>query len=82
MRHSLAVLLALVSLLGCSRVNEENYNRLQMGQTYGDVVEILGNPDQCEAVLMAKNCRWGKEPKSISVNFVGDKVILFTSSGL
>ncbi|HLF96133.1 MAG TPA: hypothetical protein VI457_03235 [Methylococcaceae bacterium] len=76
------LLFALLSLIGCSKVTQENYDKLKMGQTYGDVEAILGKPDQCEAVLVAKNCRWGKEPKVITVNFVGDKVILFTSSGL
>lgn len=85
MRHSFLfpfLLFAFVSLPGCSRVNQENYDKLQMGQTYSEVVAVLGKPDQCESVLVAKNCRWGQEPKTITVNFVSDKVILFSSSGL
>lgn len=85
MRSSLLFLvlaIALTALSGCSRVNRENYERLKMGQTYSEVESILGKPDQCEAVLVAKSCRWGQEPKSISVNFVGEKVILFTATGL
>ena len=85
MRRSLlisVVMFACISLSGCSRVNPENYGKLKMGQTYGEVVAILGEPAQCEAVLVAKNCHWGKEPKTITVNFVGDKVILFSSAGL
>ena len=81
-RSLLVVLFTLAFLAGCSRVNQENYDKLKMGQTYSEVEAILGKPDQCEAVLVAKNCRWGQEPKAISVSFVSDKVILFSSTGL
>jgi hypothetical protein len=83
-RFLLASLIAFtcVSLAACSKVSKQNYDRLKMGQTYAEVVELLGDPSQCDAVLIAKNCQWGQEPKTISVNFVGDKVVLFSSSGL
>lgn len=87
MRHSILlsfVLFCLIALTACSgsKVSKENYDHLAMGQTYREVVQILGEPDQCEAVLVAKSCRWGQEPKTISVNFVSDQVILFSGSGL
>ncbi len=79
-----ALLLCLVILLimGCTKVNQENYNKLKVGLSYNQVTEILGKPDECNAVLGAKNCTWGDKGKNISVQFVGDEVIFFSSKGI
>lgn len=67
---------------GCDKVNKENYDQLKMGMPYPEIVQLLGEPTRCDSLLMAKSCTWGKEPKVITVNFVDDKTILFTGSGL
>lgn len=71
-----------LALSGCSKVNQQNYERLKMGMTYTEVVELLGEPTECTSFLAARNCTWGKEPKVISVQLVADKVILFQGKGL
>ncbi|BBL70420.1 hypothetical protein [Methylogaea oryzae] len=76
------LLAACLAATGCDKLNRENYDKLKMGMPYPDVVQLLGEPTRCDAILIAKNCTWGKEPKSISVNFVDDQVILFSSTGL
>ncbi|MFO7840232.1 MAG: DUF3862 domain-containing protein [Desulfosalsimonadaceae bacterium] len=32
-----------------SRINQENYNRLEVGMEYGKVVELLGEADNCNS---------------------------------
>jgi hypothetical protein len=70
------------SLAGCSKVNRENYDKLKMGLDYSEVVQLLGEPTNCDNVLTAKSCVWGKPPTTITVQLVGDKVILFQGEGL
>ena len=73
---------ALIGLPGCAKVNKENYDKLKTGMSYAAVVELLGEPEKCESLLAIKNCVWGKEPKTIKIQLVGDNVILFESQGL
>lgn len=75
-------LIASISLFGCSKLNRENYDKINVGMDYGEVVSIIGEPDTCDSALMAKNCIWGNEDKNITVKFVADKVVLPTMKGL
>lgn len=76
-------LVIVLGLLGCSKITQENYAKLEMGMDYAKVVEILGEPTKCESILAAKNCTWGKEEeKNITMQLVGDKVVLFQGHGL
>ena len=82
LRATLFCMLSILAISGCSKVTRENYDKLKVGMEYAEVVQILGEPGSCESLLAAKNCVWGKDPKTISVRLIGDKVILFSSSGL
>jgi hypothetical protein len=77
-----AVGLAALALAGCSKVTQENYDKLKMGMDYAEVVQLLGEPDQCEAMIAAKSCVWGKAPRTITIQLVADKVVLFQGQGL
>ena len=82
-----SVLGALLLLLSaCSKVTQENYDKLTMGMKYSEVTELLGEPDSCKELMQMKQCVWGdasnEEGPSISVNFVGNNVVLFSSTGL
>ncbi len=78
---ALALAIALV-LPGCSRLTQENYDKLKIGMPYTEVVQLLGEPEQCESLVGFKSCTWGKEPRTITVRFVADNVILFEGKGL
>lgn len=78
----LILCLALVTLMGCSKVTRENYDKLKMGMDFAEVVQLLGDPENCEAALAMKSCIWGKDPKTIKIQLIADKVILFESRGL
>ncbi|MDD2899439.1 MAG: DUF3862 domain-containing protein [Desulfuromonadaceae bacterium] len=76
------VLSLLIMLTGCSRLTIENYSRIKTGLEYSEVVKILGKPDTCSDVMYVKSCVWGNEQKNITVNFMGDKALLFTSRNI
>ena len=76
------VLLLLILQTGCSKVNHENYELLEAGMSYKEVVEILGGPDECSQVMGVKSCTWGDEKRHIRVGFMGDLVVIFSASGL
>jgi hypothetical protein len=69
-------------LCGCSKLTMGNYSKIKSGQKYAEVVKILGKPDSCSEAMFAKSCVWGNEQKNISVNFMDDTVILFTSKNM
>jgi Domain of Unknown Function with PDB structure (DUF3862) len=72
----------LAMLIGCSKLTMENYSKIKMGVEYSEVVKILGKPDNCSDALFVRSCVWGNEQKNITVNFVGDKVLLLTSKNI
>ena len=76
------ILLFCVIFLGCSKLNRENYGKIEVGMNYEQVVGIIGSPDKCDAALGVKNCVWGNDQKNITVKFVADKVILPSMKGL
>jgi hypothetical protein len=73
---------AVLAVYGCSKVNKENYEKLSLGMDYGNVVTILGKPDNCQEKLGTKSCIWGSEAKNISLKFVADKLVYRSKEGL
>lgn len=81
MRRPLAVF-TLLLLTGCSPLNQENYAQLQSGMSKAEVERLLGGPDECSAALGVASCTWGDEQRFISVQYAGDKVLMFSAKGL
>ena len=77
--------IALLALLltGCSKINMENYNKLETGMSYDEVVEIIGSPTSCSEKLGTRSCIWGdKDGANIKANFMGDNAVLFSNDKL
>ena len=77
--------LALSSVLlgACgSQLSLENYNKLQVGQSYDEVKKVIGDPARCDEMLAVRTCVWGDEQRGISVNFVAGKVLLLSARSL
>ncbi len=73
----------LMTCAGCgSTVNKAAYDKLKMGMSSEEVIKLLGSANTCDAAMGAKSCLWGNEQKNISVKFIADKVVFFTSKGL
>lgn len=76
------VLLVSLVLFGCSKVNRENYDKIKVGMEYSQVINLIGDPDKCDAALGMKNCVWGNGTKNITISFVAEKVVMPTMTGL
>jgi len=67
---------------GCSKVTKENYDKLEMGMEYSEVSALLGNTDSCTESMGPKSCTWGSEARNIKVNFLADKTMVLSSTGI
>lgn len=77
-----SIVASLLLTIACSKITQENYNKLKVGQDYDEVVKILGKADECSGAIGIQNCSWGDEKRFIKVKFAGNKVILFSAQGL
>ncbi len=86
MKHLIVLIIAALMfsliLAGCSKVNRENYDKVKVGMEYSQMIELLGEPDKCDAALGMKNCVWGNETKNITISFIAEKVALPSMKGL
>jgi len=73
-----AALLAALLAAGCSRINQENFGRIETGMTEQEVVSILGSPSESSSGsllgLSGTASRWVGRDAEINVRFVGGKV--------
>ena len=80
------VLLLLIFMLavgGCgSKINQENFKKIEIGMSFNEVVAILGEPVQCQSTLGVQNCDWGEAPRTINIKFMADNVVFRSSEGL
>ncbi len=78
------LILALMMFAGCSRkISQENYDKIEIGMSYDEVVAILGEPTACESVIPGtRSCNWGKEARMISLKFAVDNVVFRSAKGL
>ncbi len=78
----IALLSFCVLLAGCGKVNQENYAKLKAGMTKAEVEALIGEPTECAGAIGLTSCTWGDEKASISVQYAGDKVMMFSGNGL
>jgi hypothetical protein len=69
-------------VLACSKVTQENYEKIKLGMAYEEVVDILGKAQECDSSIGMTNCRWESNGKFIKIQFIADKVVLFSAKGL
>ncbi|NRA59585.1 MAG: DUF3862 domain-containing protein [Psychrobium sp.] len=84
MKIKTIILASCVSLLlvACSKLSNENYQRIEMGQDFSEIETLLGTPSSCQETMGLKQCQWGNEQRNIDVKFVADKVTYFSKKGL
>ena len=80
--RSIALLSFCVLLAACSKVNQENYSKLSAGMAKAEVETLLGKPTDCSGALGMSSCTWGDKNSFISVQYAGDKVLMFSGQGL
>jgi hypothetical protein len=80
----LITIIIFVSLFisACSKVTQENYEKIKLGMAYEEVADILGKAQECGSSIGMTNCRWESNGKYIKIQFIADKVVLFSAKGL
>jgi SmpA/OmlA family protein len=72
-----ALLLALI-IAACSKVNQENFLKIQEGMSEQEVISLLGRPAESNSVnvlgVSGTASRWVAGDSSITVRFVNGKV--------
>ena len=71
-----------LALSGCSKVTQENYEKIKVGMTYEQVTDILGKPTASESGLGMKHCVWKDGEKAIDIKMLADKVVFLKSRNL
>ncbi len=77
-----ALLAGCLLLTACNKVNQDNYAQLKPGMSKDEVERLLGGPSECAGALGMSSCTWGDEQRFISVQYAGDKVLMFSGKGL
>lgn len=77
-----ALTAAVLALAACSRLTQENYDKLKAGMAYEDVEAVLGRPSQCSEALTVRTCIWGDEASNINANFIAGKAVMFSSKNI
>ena len=80
--RSIALLSFCLLLVACSKVTQENYSKLKAGMNKAEVEELLGKPTECAGALGMTSCSWSDDKSVISVQFAGEKVLMFSGQGL
>ncbi|WP_407294342.1 hypothetical protein [Stutzerimonas zhaodongensis] len=81
LRH-LSLITAVIVLAACSPVTQENFAKLKAGMPRAEVEQLLGKPGECAGALGMSSCTWGQKNRFISIQFAGDKVMMFSGQGL
>jgi outer membrane protein assembly factor BamE (lipoprotein component of BamABCDE complex) len=76
---TLALSLATVA---CDNLSQENYNKIKVGMSLQEVEKLLGSSPTCDSAVGMKNCTWGTAEKHVKVQFVADKVAMYSAKGL
>jgi hypothetical protein len=78
-----ALILALcLQLTGCSKLTQENYDRIKVGMSFQEVEKLLGSSPTCDSAMGMKSCTWGTADKFVKIQFVAEKVALHAAKGL
>jgi hypothetical protein len=65
-----------------SKVNLENYGRLKSGQSFEEIVAVLGQPTRCDESLGFRQCIWGDDSRAIKVGFAGNVALTLSAINL
>ncbi len=78
--RNISILFFLTSLIACSRITEENYDRIESGMDETAVIKILGEPAESSSMgigsLKGKSSVWDDGKARISIQFFNGKVKL------
>ena len=77
-RRIIPLLLVALILGACSRVTQDNFDKIKNGMSGAEVRDILGEPTESESmdlgILRTTSSVWKDGGATISITFAGDKV--------
>lgn len=83
LKSTLILSAALLALSGCSKMTQENFDKLEMGMSLSEVETHIGTHSDCSSTLGAQSCLWGSENGSyVKVRFVAGAAVTFESDNL
>jgi hypothetical protein len=78
MKRTFVALVAALVLAACSKVNQENFLKVQEGMSEEEVISLLGRPAESNSVnvlgVSGTASRWVAGDTAITVRFVNGKV--------
>ncbi|MBU1331191.1 MAG: outer membrane protein assembly factor BamE [Gammaproteobacteria bacterium] len=80
--RTIALVACCLLLVACNKINQANYSKLEAGMAKAEVETLLGRPSECAGALGVLSCTWGTQERFISVQYAGDKVLMFSGKGL
>ncbi len=73
-----ALVFCFAVLMGCSKVSQDNYNKVESGMSHEQVYSLLGKPDEVNSgsigSLTASSETWIGSDHTISVKFANGEV--------
>ena len=76
------LLFLLLWTVGCSRLTQENFAKIEEGMSMADVVAVLGEPTDSKSAgigpLSGTNATWEDDTAKINIKFLNDRVQLKT----
>ncbi len=79
---AILILLLGLPLSGCSKLTQENYDKVKAGMSFQDVEKLLGSGSSCDSVMGLRSCTWGSDDKYVKIQFMADQVVLHAAKGL
>jgi hypothetical protein len=81
-KYYLIITAAILLLNGCSKVTKKNYDKIESGMSYEEVVKLIGEPEECAETLGISNCEWEEDEAKIVITFISDQVTVKFGKGL
>ena len=82
MQTLFSLLVAVFLLAACSKLTMENYGRLKIGQSYDEIVAVLGQPTRCDELLGVRQCQWGDDTRNIKIGSAANTALTLAATNL
>lgn len=81
-KNYLLIAASLLILSGCSKVTKNNYDKIESGMSYDEVVKLIGSPEGCDEAFGITSCEWKSGKARINVKLVSDQVTFTSANNL
>lgn len=75
-----ALMIASIALTACSRVTQDNFEKIKPGMTMQEVIAILGEPSSSQSINLAgvsgTTAVWESKDNEITIQLINDRVTI------